>query len=447
MLTLLERDQTSIINRSHPTHKEKIGGYRLINNSRISPQMLQESLQDQCRENGKDLSLICVQDTTEYNYQHHAERIQDGTLGIVGNNLDIGFFAHVMLCFEAESCLPLGIPYVQLWSRDRQKQNKFDREYQKLPIEAKESYRWIKAAEQTKGLLHRAKHITLISDRESDIYQLWSRIPDSKTDLIIRARTDRALYDKPTRVFKFLEEQETVGGYTIELKQDKRKNRSQRKVKLNVKYSEIKISKPKLIKGGNGLDPDFISLYVVEAKEDFSTVKSDESSIHWVLYTTYEIANLEQARQIIKWYSFRWQIEQFFRITKKQGLDLESSQLGTGDGLKKLALLGFGAALKILQLSLARDGTQNDLITRYFNKEQIVILVLLNQQLQGNTQKQQNPYNQQTLSWASWIIARLGGYSGYKSQSPPGPITYKWGLDKFNMLTFGYYLKKDVYKE
>jgi hypothetical protein len=447
MLTLLEEGQTSIINRFHPSHKDKIGGYRFINNNRIPQQMLTESLQDQCEQNCKGLALICLQDTTEYNYQHHSERLQEDTLGLVGNNLDTGFFAHVMLCFEAESCLPLGIPYVQLWSRDCDKDRKDKRGYKGLTIEKKESYRWIKTAEETKSLLRLTKHITFLSDRESDIYQIWSRVPDGKTDLIIRARVDRVLYDKPTTVFKLLEEQEISGSYMIELKEDKRKKRSKRQVKLNVKYSEVKIRKPESVKGNNENDKDHVSLYVVEAKEDLSTVKKEESPVHWILFTTHKISEFTQARQIIQWYSFRWQIEQFFRITKKQGLDLESSQLETGEGLKKLALLGFAAALKILQLSLARDGTQNDKIVRYFSKDQIIVLNLLNDQLQGNTNKQQNPFSNDSLSWASWIIARLGGYSGYRSQSPPGPITFKWGLDKFNNLTRGFYLAKNVYKE
>jgi hypothetical protein len=408
--------------------------------------MLEESLEQQCSENAEGLSLICLQDTTEYNYQHHAQRLKPGELGLVGNNEDLGFFAHVMLCFEAETCLPLGVPYARLWSRDPEKKNKRERRYQDLPIEQKESYRWIEAAARTRELMHHAKHLTFISDRESDIYQLWSRIPDEKTDLIIRARTDRVLLDKPIKAFEFLEQQQLMGSYKIRLKEDKRKNRSNREVRLNVRCAEIKIAKPLSIKADNAVE-NYISLYAIEVKEVPSTIKRDQPPVHWILYTTYEVESFEQAKQIIKWYSFRWQIEQFFRITKKQGIDLEGSQLETGEGLKKLTLLGFSVSLKILQLSLARDGTQNDLITRYFNKEQIIVLTLLNKQLQGDTEKQQNPHPVHTLAWASWIIARLGGYKGYKSQSPPGPITFKWGMDKFNILTIGYFLGKDVYKE
>ena len=269
----MERGQTSSINRSHPRHKDKIGSYRIINNVRIPSEMLQESLQNQCSDNAEGLALICIQDTTEYNYQRHAERIQPGALGLVGNNSDIGFFAHVMLCFEAESCLPLGIPNVHLWSRNPNKKNKTERGYQNLPIEQKESYRWIEPAESTKERMQHAKHLTFISDRESDIYQLWSRIPDIKTDLIIRARKDRALYDKPVTAFKFIEKQEIIGSYKIQLKEDKRKNRSKRQVKLNVKIAEVKIKKPHSVKEDKESAPDYINSMQLKLKKILQPLK------------------------------------------------------------------------------------------------------------------------------------------------------------------------------
>lgn len=444
---MLEEHQTSIINRSASLLKDKIGGYRFINNKRIGSKMLNESLYEQCSQNSKNLHLVCLQDTTEYNYQHHIGRLQENTLGIVGNNHDNGFFAHLMLSFDAHSCLPLGISYARLWGRDKNKKDKHQRNYHQLPIEEKESYRWIEAAEQSKERMGLSRHITFVSDRESDIYQLWSRIPDKKTDLIIRARTDRRLYDQPITVNKLLEQLPSCGQYTIDLKTDKRKNRNKGMATLDVKYSAIKIKKPGSVKGDNANDRPYVNMYVVQAKQQANTLKEGEAPICWALFTTHKIESFEQASQIIQWYSFRWQIEQFFRITKKKGIDIESSQLETGEGLMKLAIMGFAVSLKILQLSLARNGTPNDKAVKYFTPQQVIMLELLIPQLEGSTKKQQNPFEEYTLSWASWIIARLGGYSGYKSQSPPGPITYKWGLDRFNNMVKGFILMKDVYKE
>jgi hypothetical protein len=68
----------------------------------------------------------------------------------------------------------------------------------------------------------------------------------------------------------------------------------------------------------------------------------------------------------------------------------------------------------------------------------------LNKRTEGKTNKLKNPNNHSTLQWATWIIARLGGWSGYKSQRLPGPITLKNGLDKFNQIFIGWTMAKDV---
>jgi hypothetical protein len=57
--------------------------------------------------------------------------------------------------------------------------------------------------------------------------------------------------------------------------------------------------------------------------------------------------------------------------------------------------------------------------------------ILSNEKVEGKTEKQKNPYRKNSMSWASWLIARLGGWNGYSSESPPGPITMLRGLQKF----------------
>jgi len=447
LLLSLEGNHTSIINRQYSIHRDRIGGYRFLNNPRITESILIESLQQQSIQNCEGLHLIGIQDTTEYNYQHHAKRIKEDSLGVAGNNSDLGYLAHIMVVFDAKTCLPQGISYCKLWSRDPRHKDKHERQYKKLPIEEKESYRWLDAAEKTKTLLKGARHITLLSDRESDIYQLWTRIPDDKTDLIIRAQCDRSVFDQLSSVNQVLEKQSIAGSYTLDLKEDKRAKRSKRKALLNIRYAEVQIKKPGTLKM-NESEPQYILLMVVEAKEDASSCKPGEAPVHWVLFTTHAVNDFEQACKIIDWYGFRWQIEQFFRITKSQGIDLESSQLETGESLRKLGLIGFASSLRILQMTLARDGIKNDNVKKYFDLQEIVVLGLINNQLKGTTRKQQNPFQKNTLAWAAWVIARLGGFTGYASQSPPGPITFKWGLDKFYLIKEGYYLmQKVVYKE
>ena len=65
--------------------------------------------------------------------------------------------------------------------------------------------------------------------------------------------------------------------------------------------------------------------------------------------------------------------------------------------------------------------------------------------LEGKTEKQKNPYPKENLAWASWIIARLGGWKGYvKSEGFAGPITIGRGLKMFYGIYDGWKLYKDV---
>jgi hypothetical protein len=60
-----------------------------------------------------------------------------------------------------------------------------------LPIEEKESYKWIESSIRTKEVLEQAKEIIIVQDREGDIDVQFSLIPDSKTHLLIsRARSN-----------------------------------------------------------------------------------------------------------------------------------------------------------------------------------------------------------------------------------------------------------------
>ena len=52
-----------------------------------------------------------------------------------------------------------------------------------------------------------------------------------------------------------------------------------------------------------------------------------------------------------------------------------------------------------------------------------------------------NPHPPDSLAWAAWIIGRLGGWDGYPSSKPPGPITIKHGLEYFHAVAVGWSLR------
>jgi hypothetical protein len=58
----------------------------------------------------------------------------------------------------------------------------------------------------------------------------------------------------------------------------------------------------------------------------------------------------------------------------------------------------------------------------------------MNAKLEGSTDKLRNPHAPASLAWLSWIVARLGGWSGYTSKGykPPGPKTIARGLARLD---------------
>jgi hypothetical protein len=67
--------------------------------------------------------------------------------------------------------------------------------------------------------------------------------------------------------------------------------------------------------------------------------------LHWRLLTTHEVADANNAWEIVGWCQARWVIEQLFRVTKTQGLQLEDSQLASADRLVKLTAVAIKLAL------------------------------------------------------------------------------------------------------
>lgn len=378
--------------------------------------------------------VLGIQDTTELNFQKHAGRVHG--LGTVGNGKDLGFFMHPMLVLDAETTACLGYAAVHIENRlDGALVNR-----QKLPIEDKESYRWISTAQTSKRALVEANCVTFIGDRENDIYEFIAHIPDEKTHIITRVRHDRPL-ENGEKMYGFLEKQEEVARLSIMIPRDPRKKRAAREATLSVRYGEMEIKKPK-----HCLDkaaPKTIKIRVVEAQEIDAPI--GQSPVSWRLLTTHAVSSFEDAHQIIKWYQCRWNVEQVFRTLKKKGLDIESSQVESAQGLMKLAVIALSAAIQIMQLVLARDGTTNQKTEDVFSVDERVVLAMLLTTLEGKTAQQKNPYLKENLGWATWIIARLGGWQGYRSsEGPPGPITLGRGLERFQGIYYGVKLSKNV---
>jgi hypothetical protein len=377
--------------------------------------------------------VLAIQDTSEINYEAQSGRKQ--RLGKVGNGSDIGLFVHPVLGVDAQSGECLGLVDAQVWRRTKSKA----KNYKDLPIEQKESYRWLKGGTQAKAVLAEASMVTVIDDREADIYEKWDRLPDARTQLLTRASRDRALAEGG-RLFATLAGFAEAHRYVLDL-QARPGKRSARQACMAVRFGRVRIRRP-----GNCSDPnasDAIELFAIEVRE--LDPPRGEKPIVWRLVTTHPVESVAQALTVIGWYRLRWHIEQLFRTLKRQGLRVEDSVVEDGEALEKLVVIALIAATITMQLVLARTArTQEPPASRVFDAEQIDVLRALQKTLQGRTKKQQNPYPADSLAWAAWTIGRLGGWTGYETDRSIGPITMRDGLERFNGMVDGYRLAKNV---
>lgn len=407
---------------------------RFLANKRVSTQDLTDAACADIEVRCAGRHVLAIQDTSEINYQSHAGRVTG--LGTVGNGTDRGFFLHPLLVVDADERACLGLAHVHLWERRQAKA----KNYPALPIEDKESYRWLCTVEEGRKRLMQAAQITVVADREADIFELWSRLPDARTALLIRACRDRALEtESGARLFEWISQQPVQGTYRLALPAITGK-RQAREALLQVRFSPVTLKKP--LKSSDPTAPASVTLNMIEVIEAAETVVKGEELIHWRLLTTHPVTTLAQARQCIDWYCQRWHIEQLFRILKRQGLDLESSLVEEAVRLKKLALLAVSAALRTMQLTLAREGNSPRPASDTFSPTEIAMLHEVGPELEGKTAKQKNPHSPGSLAWGAWIIARLGGWKGYASERKPGPITMLNGQKAFGSICFGWRLAK-----
>ncbi|CAA9196706.1 IS4 family transposase ISSysp3 [Flavobacterium bizetiae] len=246
------------------------------------------------------------------------------------------------------------------------------------------------------------------------------------------------MLDNKIKLFDHLSSQPLQGRYAIELEGDKRRKIQKRTATIEVRFSEITIGKHQY--SGKHL-PDKINLYAIEAKEVGENI---ENPILWRLLTTKKVEDLQTALLCIEWYTYRWTIEEVFRILKKEGFNIEASELSQGKAVRKLCLLMLETIIKLFIMQIAYASEEESQPRSCFSEEEIECLELQIKQLEGKTEKLKNPYKSSDLKRYIWAIARLGGWKGYLSERKPGITTFWIGLQKFNSVMQGWILFRDV---
>ena len=422
---------------------EAMGNYRMLDNEKVTLEGLKEGLTSDCGIKARCPHVLLIQDTSQPNYEGRRGRIEEGSgLGIIGDNKCLGYFLHPTLAMNADSGDVYGVSDINTWIREEDRQVRKEWERKELPIEKKESHRWIDSIKKSKTIIKSCDMVTCIADREGDIFELFSVIPDEKYHLLIRSRSDRKI--EGGCLYEYLDDQPMVGTYELKVRGDIRKKTKSRKAIIEVKIARVHLIRPKNLNRYGDKYAEKVEIYAIEAKEIEETASQAGNPIHWRILTTHQVESIQEARQIISWYSKRWYIEQLFRLLQNDGFNIESSELEKGTSIIKLGIFALGASIKVMQMLLASKWESTQRLEDVFTGSEIDCLKKIAKDYEGKTAKQANVNKPGSLMWAVWIIARMGGWKGYASQRAPGPITFFKGLQAFYLIHEGWSLARDI---
>lgn len=394
---------------------DEIRFWRFLHNRRVTPGEMVQTARAQTLERVQGRHVLAIQDTTSL---HDASNTSKRSLHL-----------HPLIAVDAADGSLLGLVHAAFLHRSGgQRETRKQR-----PIAEKQSRRWLDATIHAASLAQAgARGVTVVADREGDIYEEFALRPP-EVDLVIRAQQDRLLADGGL-LSRCLDGVAELGRETVGLPAGP--GRAARTATLALRACPVRIKAPKRPCSG----PAEVALWLVEARE--IDPPDGASAAHWLLLTTHAVPHLAAARLITGFYRQRWIIEQLFRTMKTKGFDIESSQVEEGGAFENLAAATLIASIQVLQMVRERDGAARRPLTDAFNPADQPAMAAINATLEGNTERQKNPHPPDSLAWASWICARLGGWNCYYGK--PGPITIHNGLLRLRALLQGWKLRGRV---
>jgi len=369
--------------------------------------------------------VVVIQDTSELVLGSRRKR---PGFGPVAKGKAAGLLVHPVLAVEVGTGALLGLTSVEVWNRGKGELAP----RRKRATAAKESQRWIDGTRRAGEVLAEAASITMVSDRESDIYDCFVHRPDN-VDLVIRACQNRRIEageDEPGLLFAFIDAQEEQGRFTTQI--PAAPGRRARQAELAIRYAPVKLRRP--LHASDRTLAETVDVVLVDVRE-VSQPEDGSKPLHWRLLTTHAVASIADARRIVDLYRMRWTIEEFFRTLKTAGFDLEEAELGDPHAMINFAAAATIAAVTIKQLVQARDGGTDQKLEDVFDPEDRPLIEAISSTLEGKTERQKNPHPKGSLAFGTWVIGRLGAWDGYYGK--PGPKIMRFGLERFHAMKQG----------
>jgi len=286
--------------------------YRFLDNRRISEaEILKGHFQaTHQRFAASSGTILVLHDTTEFSFhREHPEAIGKTHKTVSGKTKGgrprlhtiCGILMHSSLVVTTLG-LPLGLASVKFWTRKKFKgTNALKRKVNptRIPIEKKESIRWIENLRQSSENMGDPGRCVHIGDRESDIYELFCASEDVKTHFLVRTSVDRLAGDGKHTIRDVMKSERVKAVHHVQVVNRKGANLQ---ATVEIRYRRVQVLPPI---GKQNRYPS-LSLTVIHAQERGKP--KDRDPIDWKLITDLPVNNRNEAIEKLQWYAMRWKM-------------------------------------------------------------------------------------------------------------------------------------------
>ena len=191
ILEALAADPQASVNAACDGWGDTIAAYRFFDNKAVEPQQILQPHVDATKRRMRAQPVVLIlQDTTELDFSSHPP----DDAGCLDKENRFGIYDHTHLAVTPER-LPLGVVGVEQFDRTAESLGKASQRVT-LPIEEKESFRWLVGYRLASDLAGECPETQVVSvaDREADIYDIFVEAQQHSTaaDFVIRALRDRS---------------------------------------------------------------------------------------------------------------------------------------------------------------------------------------------------------------------------------------------------------------
>jgi hypothetical protein len=361
-------------------------------------------------------TVLCVQDGTDLDYTALAEC--DG-LGVLGRN-QTGAESRGVHLHTVFAVSPTGLPLGILDARCDAPQPRSPDDHRpvaQIPIQEKDTFAWIQGLRETLRAAAQCPgtQVVAVCDREADFFELFDeQRQHPRVELLVRAKHHRALVTEPAKLFDAVRRAPILADVRLHVpRQRARPKRSKQQARParpgRVADFAIRARAARL------LPPDAhrlkapIDLWVVHACEQ--TPPPGAKAIEWVLLTTIDCTAAETALACLRWYCYRWRIEDWHRVLKS-GCRIEELQHETADRLACAIAIHTVIAWRVMLMTLLGRETPTLPAEVLFSDLQLRVLHAF-----ARAGRLPPPTR---LGEAVRLTARLGGYMGRTHDPPPG---------------------------